>query len=150
MTELKNTPGPWKVIEGGWENSFICANDGTLIAICKIHTETTQKTRSKYKEIKQANADLLADAWQLPDLRQENTELKEINKELVEVLKACEELQGDVLKEIAKNTELSQKVQQLEEKNRALKQAGDCLAYLVDSDVRDAVETWHKAKGEAE
>jgi len=48
------------------------------------------------------------------------------------------------------NAELLQKVQQLEEKNRALKQAGDCLAYLVDSDVRDAVETWHKAKGEAE
>ena len=82
MTELKNTPGPWKVIEGGWENSFICANDGTLIAICKIHTETTQKTRSKYKEIKQANADLLADAWQLPDLRREIAELKAINKEL--------------------------------------------------------------------
>ena len=52
--------------------------------------------------------------------------------------------------DICRECELSQKVQQLEEKNRALKQAGDCLAYLVDSDVRDAVETWHKAKGEAE
>lgn len=30
------------------------------------------------------------------------------------------------------NAELLQKVQQLEEKNRALKQAGDCLAYFVD------------------
>ena len=52
--------------------------------------------------------------------------------------------------DICRECELAQKVQKLEEKNRALKQAGDCLAYLVDSDVRDAVETWHKAKGEAE
>ena len=98
MNEPKFTPGPWKAIEGGWENSFICANDGTLIAICKIHTETTQKTRSKYKEIKQANADLLADAWQLPNLRREIAELKGINKEMYEALEyacnSCEEILG--------------------------------------------------------
>ena len=86
MSEAKNTPGPWKVIISSWENSLICAEDGTLIAICKINADVTEDTQDEFESIKNYNADLLADAWQLPDLRREFAELKEINKEMYEAL----------------------------------------------------------------
>ena len=86
MSELKNTPGPWKVIISSWENSLICAEDGTLIAICKINADVTEDTQDEFESIKNYNADLLAAAWQLPDLRRENAELKVLNKEMYEAL----------------------------------------------------------------
>ena len=86
MSEPKNTPGPWKVIISSWENSLICAEDGTLIAICKINADVTEDTQDEFESIKNYNADLLADAWQLPDLRRENAELKAIIKEMYEAL----------------------------------------------------------------
>ncbi len=90
MSETKNTPGPWKVIISSWENSLICAEDGTLIAICKINADVTEDTQDEFESIKNYNADLLADAWQLPDLRREIKELKAINKDMYEALEcAC-------------------------------------------------------------
>ena len=86
MSEAKHTPGPWKVIISSWENSLICAEDGTLIAICKINADVTEDTQDEFESIKNYNADLLADAWQLPDLRRENAELKVLNKEMYESL----------------------------------------------------------------
>ena len=82
----KFTPGPWKVIISSWENSLICAEDGTLIAICKINADVTEDTQDEFESIKNYNADLLADAWQLPDLRREIKELKAINKDVYEAL----------------------------------------------------------------
>ena len=81
MSEAKHTPGPWKVIISSWENSLICAEDGTLIAICKINADVTEDTQDEFESIKNYNADILADAWQLPDLRRENAELQETKKE---------------------------------------------------------------------
>lgn len=45
-------------------------------------TSVTEDTQDEFESIKNYNADLLADAWQLPDLRRENAELKAIIKEL--------------------------------------------------------------------
>lgn len=45
-------------------------------------TSVTEETQDEFESIKNYNADLLADAWQLPDLRRENAELKAIIKEL--------------------------------------------------------------------
>ena len=94
MSEPKHTPGPWKLIKS-WENSLICAEDGTLIAICKIHADVTEGTQDEFEKIKDLNADLLTNAWQLPELRREIAELKAINKEMYEALedlcKKCEE-----------------------------------------------------------
>ena len=86
MSEPKHTPGPWKLLKTSWENSLICAEDGTLIAICKIHADVSEDTQDEFEKIKDLNADLLTNAWQLPELRRENTELKAINKEMYEAL----------------------------------------------------------------
>ena len=88
MSKAKHTPGPWKVFISSWENSLICAEDGTLIAICKINADVTEDTQDEFESIKNYNADLLADAWQLPNLRREIAELKAINKEMYEALEA--------------------------------------------------------------
>lgn len=92
MTEPKHTPGPWKLLKTSWENSLICAEDGTLIAICKIHADVTEDTQDEFEKIKDLNADLLTNAWQLPELRREIAELKAINKDMYEALKcACDQ-----------------------------------------------------------
>ena len=88
----KFTPGPWKVVrrEGydaergiiGEVVSLLIGNrviDITCVGIGNISDE--------YKA-QLADVDLLADAWQLPDLRREIKELKAINKEMYEALEA--------------------------------------------------------------
>ena len=86
LSEPKHTPGPRKVLKTSWENSLICAEDGTLIAICKIHADVTEDTQDEFEKIKDLNADLLTNAWQLPDLRRDNTELKAIIKEMISTI----------------------------------------------------------------
>ena len=66
---------------------------------------------------------------------------------------------GECLSLRKRNFELTQKVQQLEEQNKALKIAGNKKAndlsnafevYEGSVTIKDIVEAWHKAKGEAE
>lgn len=83
MSESKHTPGPWKA-----------AYDPQLRALIQIYSTEAhlpvavlpdRGTVEAMPEI-EANANLIADAWQLPDLRKENTELKAINKDMYEAL----------------------------------------------------------------
>lgn len=80
MTEYKHTPGPWRIVRPHDGSGFtkIIGPNGEVIDIFG----------SGYFNNK--NIDLIADAWQLPDLRRENAELKEINKELIEALEEIE------------------------------------------------------------
>jgi hypothetical protein len=72
----------------------------------------------------EANANLIADAWQLPDLRREIKELKAINKEMLDVLKASEELQGDVLMEVSTSQRIFNAMVEYNEKlNKVLRKA---------------------------
>ena len=72
MSESKHTPGPWYFSKDPEAKDVIYALNGfEWEEICKM-------IGRNYK----ANVALIADAWQLPDLRRENAELKAINKEL--------------------------------------------------------------------
>ena len=79
----KFTPGPWKA-----------TYDSQLQALIQIYSTEAhlpvavlpdRGTIEAMSEI-EANANLIADAWQLPDLRKENTELRAINKDMYEAL----------------------------------------------------------------
>ena len=89
MSEPKFTPGPWVVdIDDG--EIEICTDvqpDGDYISIAIINGDDNFK-RAK------ANADLIADAWQLPELRKENAKLKVINKEMRKALESLERVAG--------------------------------------------------------
>lgn len=114
MTESKHTPGPWKVVHPRDGSGFtkIIGPNGEIIDIFG----------SGYFNNK--NIDLIADAWQLPDLRREIAELKAINKEMLEVLKACEELQGDVLMEVSTSQRIFNAMVEYNEKlNKVIRKA---------------------------
>lgn len=88
MTEPKFTPGPWVMVFDNrndalciWnkEKDFLIAS----IALLGVKGEIEKRRFADFK--------LIADAWQLPDLRREIKELKEIKTELIEALEAhCE------------------------------------------------------------
>ena len=94
MTEPKHTPGPWHweltgglldppQLEGNIEYS-----DCNPILICAGCSPSCMREYNKPCPLVPSEADraLIADAWQLPDLRKEIAELKEINKEMYEAL----------------------------------------------------------------
>lgn len=114
MTEPKHTKGPWKVeADSDGQEMRIIAPQISYIAqpgerlrthgygcgnnfICDLN----DMEYHEYTDIEEqrANGDLLADAWQLPDLQKEIKELKEIKTELIEALEyacdSCEEVLG--------------------------------------------------------
>ena len=120
MTE-KFTKGPWKA-----------TYDSQLQALIQIYSTEAhlpvavlpdRGTVEAMPEI-EANANLIADAWQLPELRREIKELKAINKEMLDVLKACEELQGDVLMEVSTSQRIFNAVVEYNKKlNKVIRKA---------------------------
>ena len=96
----KFTPGPWKVIDNRPKVDYPVKkgmewvkNTIEIVGFKRYTGELTCVARIDHRigyypidDEDIANADLLADAWQLPDLRKENTELKAINKEMYEAL----------------------------------------------------------------
>ena len=84
-----------KFTKGPWKANF----DSQLQALIQIYSTEAhlpvavlpdRGTVEAMPEI-EANANLIADAWQLPDLRREIAELKAINKEMYEALEAIDE-----------------------------------------------------------
>lgn len=103
MSETKFTPGPWRANFEDYTKPYVeILNEDNLVIAQIPDGEIIRgdKTILGLENI-EANINLIADAWQLPDLRREIKELKAINKEMLDVLKACEELQGDVLMEVS-------------------------------------------------
>ena len=112
----KFTPGPWKVIDNRPKVDYPVKkgmewvkNTIEIVGFKRYTGELTCVARIDHRigyypidDEDMANADLLADAWQLPDLRRENAELKAINKELeyrlsemaIEVVALTEENRG--------------------------------------------------------
>ena len=85
MSEPKFTKGPWKATYDSQLQAAIeiyNTEDRILVAVLP-----DRGTVEAMPEI-EANANLIADAWQLPDLRREIAELKAINKEMCEALEA--------------------------------------------------------------
>ena len=96
MTETKHTPGPWKVVDNRPKVDYPVKkgmewvkNTIEIVGFKKYTGELTCVARIDHRigyypidDEDIANSKLLADAWQLPDLRRENAELKAINKEL--------------------------------------------------------------------
>ena len=96
----KFTPGPWKVIDNRPKVDYPVKkgmewvkNTIEIVGFKRYTGELTCVARIDHRigyypidDEDMANADLLADAWQLPDLRRENAELKAINKEMYEAL----------------------------------------------------------------
>jgi len=80
MSEPKHTPGPWKVVRP------ITASPNDFTKIIGPNGEVIDLFGSGYFNNK--NIDLIADAWQLPELRKEMAELKAINKEFIESLES--------------------------------------------------------------
>ena len=83
MTEPKHTPGPWAATYDSQLRAAIeiyNTEDRILVAVLP-----DRGTVEAMPEI-EANANLIADAWQLPDLRRENAELKVLNKDMYEAL----------------------------------------------------------------
>ena len=85
MSGPKFTKGPWVMVFDNrndalciWnkEKDFLIAS----IALLGVKGETEKRRFADFK--------LIADAWQLPDLRREIKELKEIKTELIEALEA--------------------------------------------------------------
>ena len=102
MSEAKNTPGPWKVIDNRPKVDYPVKkgmewvkNTIEIVGFKRYTGELTCVARIDHRigyypidDEDMANADLLADAWQLPDLRREIKEFKAINKEMCEALEA--------------------------------------------------------------
>ena len=87
----KFTPGPWYADKYGkiWRNvpSDLYEYGGKIagdMPLAFVSKGWYEKDETPYPQ--QANANLIADAWQLPDLRREIKELKAINKEMYEAL----------------------------------------------------------------
>jgi hypothetical protein len=91
MSEPKFTKGPWFMEhDREFDECMVYAErEGERVDICEVSTCVTVSNEDNHISMKQikANAKLLSDAWQLPDLRREIKELKAINKEMYEVLK---------------------------------------------------------------
>ena len=85
----KFTRGPWKATYDSQLQAAIeiyNTEDRVLVAVLP-----DRGTVEAMPEI-EANANLIADAWQLPDLRREIAELKEINKEIAELKEINKEM----------------------------------------------------------
>ena len=124
----KFTKGPWTIEhDREFDECIIYAErEEDRVVICEVGTYVTVSDKDHSIDLKQikANAKLLADAWQLPNLRMENAELKAINKEMLDVLKASEELQGDVLMEVSTSQRIFNAVVEYNEKlNKVIRKA---------------------------
>ena len=98
----KFTKGPWKVIDNRPKVDYPVKkgmewvkNTIEIVGFKRYTGELTCVARIDHRigyypidDEDMANADLLADAWQLPDLRREIKEFKAINKEMCEALEA--------------------------------------------------------------
>jgi hypothetical protein len=117
----KFTKGPWKATyDSQLQSAIEIYNEEDRIMVAVLPDRGTIEAMSEIE----ANANLIADAWQLPDLRKEIAELKEINKEMLDVLKACEELQGDVLMEVSTSQRIFNALVEYNEKlNKVLRKA---------------------------
>ena len=86
----KFTKGPWTIEhDREFDECIIYAErEEDRVVICEVDTSVTVSDKDHSIDLKQikANAKLLADAWQLPDLRRENAELKAITKDMYEAL----------------------------------------------------------------
>ena len=91
----KFTKGPWTIEhDREFDECIIYAErEEDRVVICEVGTYVTVSDKDHSIDLKQikANAKLLADAWQLPDLRREISELKAINKEMYEALETIDE-----------------------------------------------------------
>ena len=88
MSEAKNTPGPWRANFEDYTKPYVeILNEDNLVIAQIPDGEIIRgdKTILGLENI-EANINLIADAWQLPELRKENTELKAINKDMYEAL----------------------------------------------------------------
>ena len=99
---MTHTPGPWKVIDNRPKVDYPVKkgmewvkNTIEIVGFKRYTGELTCVARIDHRigyypidDEDMANADLLADAWQLPDLRREIKEFKAINKEMYEALEA--------------------------------------------------------------
>ena len=83
MSEPKNTPGPWTAkYDSQLQAAIEIYNTEDRILVAVLPDRGTVEAMQEIE----ANANLIADAWQLPDLRRENAELKAINKDMYEAL----------------------------------------------------------------
>ena len=93
MSETKFTPGPWRANFEDYTKPYVeILNEDNLVIAQIPDGEIIRgdKTILGLENI-EANINLIADAWQLPDLRKENAELKAINKDMYEALEcACD------------------------------------------------------------
>jgi hypothetical protein len=121
MSEPKNTPGPWTAkYDSQLQAAIEIYNTEDRILVAVLPDRGTVEAMPEIE----ANANLIADAWQLPELRREIKELKAINKEMLGVLKASEELQGDVLMEVSTSQRIFNAVVEYNEKlNKVIRKA---------------------------
>ena len=89
MSEPKFTPGPWVMVFDNRNDALCIWNKEKDFLIASI---ALLGVKGEIEKRRFADFNLIADAWQLPDLRKENAELKEINKELIEALEQMEHL----------------------------------------------------------
>ena len=126
MTEPKHTPGPWHINFNDYTKPYIAILNEDNVVIAQIPDGEVIRGDTTILGLEniEANIDLIADAWQLPDLRREIKELKAINKEMYDVLKACEEIQGDVLMEVSTSKRIFNAMVEYNNKlNKALRKA---------------------------
>ena len=83
MSESKHTPGPWTAkYDSQLQAAIEIYNTEDRILVGVLPDRGTVEAMPEIE----ANANLIADAWQLPDLRKEIKELKAINKDMYEAL----------------------------------------------------------------
>jgi len=91
MSESKHTPGPWTAkYDSQLQAAIEIYNTEDRILVAVLPDRGTVEAMPEIE----ANANLIADAWQLPELRKENTELKAINKDMYEALETIERVAG--------------------------------------------------------
>ena len=76
----KFTRGPWYITEEDW------VTGGYDIAVIQDKEGEEVLGISEWIRVNEPDLQLIADAWQLPDLRREIKELKAINKKMYEAL----------------------------------------------------------------
>ena len=84
----KFTKGPWKATyDSQLQAAIEIYNTEDRVMVAVLPDRGTIEAMSEIE----ANANLIADAWQLPDLRREIAELNAINKDMYEALEcACD------------------------------------------------------------
>ena len=79
----KFTKGPWKATyDSQLQTAIEIYNTEDRVMVAVLPDRGTIEAMSEIE----ANANLIADAWQLPDLRREIAELNAINKDMYEAL----------------------------------------------------------------